>query len=285
MNKSAPCVLGGGFSADWLALRETADHAARNRVVHAHFLTWVATRGEGIRVLDLGCGTGSTLRALAPQIARSRPQAVQHWTFVDLDEGLLERARLQTDIFVADSDLKRLQVDYRQADIADRGALETLIEEVGCDVITGSALIDLVSVEWLAALVEIAERRHLALFFTLNYSGSEEWLPPHPLDRAILAAFNADQRRDKGFGPALGGGAVACLTDLLSPLAFRVSIGASDWRLDAVDPLIAALAEGHAAAGVDSGGITEKEAAGWLESRRQAEKAVIGHSDIFAEPL
>lgn len=285
MNKNAADALGGEFSADWLALRETADHAARNGVVHAHFLTWVVTRGDGVRVLDLGCGTGSTLRALAPQIARSRPHAVQHWTLVDLDRVLLERARLQTGIFVADADMSGLRVEYRRADISDRDALEELIEEAACDVITGSALIDLVSADWLCRIVEIAERRHIALFFALNYSGVEEWRPAHPLDRAVLAAFNADQRRDKGFGPALGSKAVACLTEMLSPLAFRVSIGASDWRLEGLDPLIPALAEGIAAAGAASGGLTAGEAAEWLEARQQAERAVIGHSDIFAEPL
>ena len=40
------------------------------------------------------------------------------------------------------------------------------------------------------------------LLFTLSYCGDWIWTPTDPFDRAVVTAFNADQRRDKGFGPA-----------------------------------------------------------------------------------
>ncbi|HKH34927.1 MAG TPA: hypothetical protein VKA80_12340, partial [Beijerinckiaceae bacterium] len=57
-----------GFSADWLALREPADHRARNRELLAQLRARFAGQ-EAVTVVDLGSGTGSNLRACAPQLA------------------------------------------------------------------------------------------------------------------------------------------------------------------------------------------------------------------------
>ncbi len=64
-------LLTMGFSADWLALREPADHRSRS----AELLATLATRVEGrdtLRITDLGCGTGSNLRATAPALGPTR---------------------------------------------------------------------------------------------------------------------------------------------------------------------------------------------------------------------
>ncbi|MGC1682266.1 MAG: SAM-dependent methyltransferase, partial [Pseudolabrys sp.] len=70
------------FSADWLALREPYDARARN----AEVLAAVAASFEQhdrIQIVDLGCGTGSTRRALSPLLA-----ARQKWRLVDNDTEL-----------------------------------------------------------------------------------------------------------------------------------------------------------------------------------------------------
>src|SRR5438093_1601325 len=74
------------FSADWLAAREPHDQRARNRAVLDALVGSLAALSS-IQVVDLGCGTGSTLRALAPRLP-----ARQHWQLIDNDLGLLERA-------------------------------------------------------------------------------------------------------------------------------------------------------------------------------------------------
>jgi hypothetical protein len=75
-----------GFSSAWLALREPYDVAARNQVVLDAVLA--AFRGQGsISVVDLACGTGSTLRAIG-----GRLPARQSWRLVDNDLGLLGSA-------------------------------------------------------------------------------------------------------------------------------------------------------------------------------------------------
>ena len=75
-----------GFSIEWLSLREPYDRVARNATVldavASAFLDQTA-----ISVVDLACGTGSTLRAAGPHLP---PR--QSWRLIDNDLGLLARA-------------------------------------------------------------------------------------------------------------------------------------------------------------------------------------------------
>src|SRR3954470_4322740 len=75
-----------GFSAEWLALREPHDLRARNSAVLEAVSTSFKARSS-VRVVDLGSGTGSTLRALSPHLP-----ARQSWKLIDNDAGLLMRA-------------------------------------------------------------------------------------------------------------------------------------------------------------------------------------------------
>ena len=73
-----------GFSAEWLALRESYDLRARNPIV----LDAVAASfksHDAVSVVDLACGAGSTVRALSPHLP-----ARQHWDLVDNDPRLLD---------------------------------------------------------------------------------------------------------------------------------------------------------------------------------------------------
>jgi len=75
-----------GFSAQWLALREPYDLAARSAAVRDAVAEAFADRAS-IAAVDLACGTGSTLRAVGPHLP-SR----QSWRLVDNDLSLLARA-------------------------------------------------------------------------------------------------------------------------------------------------------------------------------------------------
>ena len=94
---------------------------------------------------------------------------------------------------------------------------------------TTSALLDLVSEAWLERLaVEIAARA-LPFYAALSYDGRIAFTPPDPLDAAIVAAVNAHQRTDKGFGPALGPAAAGFAIARFEALGYSVVHGASDW--------------------------------------------------------
>lgn len=268
-----------GFAADWLALREPADHASRNAEVQAAFLAHMAAlTGEAV-IVDMGAGTGSTARALAPAIAKAKPELRQNWVLVDADSQLIDRARLELSGLIDQG----IGVAFEQANLADRSALDGYMARA--DVVTGSALIDLVSAEWLDWMAHAAAQHRTAVLFALNYSGTETWSPPHAADHGVLQAFLADQRRDKGFGRALGPDATDYLAQKLAG-AFTVTRGTSDWHLERADrPLIEALATGIADGIAAHPEPTADARDGWLTSRKMAESVMIGHEDIFARPV
>jgi SAM-dependent methyltransferase len=74
------------FSPEWLALREPVDHASVNSQVREALRRYF-TRHTSIRVVDLGCGTGSNVRGTAGALGRR-----QTWTLVDYDPKLLKAA-------------------------------------------------------------------------------------------------------------------------------------------------------------------------------------------------
>jgi hypothetical protein len=73
-----------GFAADWLALREPFDLAARSFALARRLADRLPKRP---RLMDLGGGTGSMFRFLAPIIGRG-----QDWMLLDADDALLEDA-------------------------------------------------------------------------------------------------------------------------------------------------------------------------------------------------
>jgi SAM-dependent methyltransferase len=277
-----------GFDPGWLALREPADHAARDKGL----LSAVAQHFEGraeVSVLDLGCGTGSNLRALAPSLP-----ARQEWLLVDHDRALLERARHALLAWAgggreaADGSLAletgghALRVSFRQADLTSD--LATLLD-LRPDLVTAAALFDLASEPWLRRFSAALAERGLPLYAVLTYDGIERWSPPHRLDEAVLAAFHLHQGRDKGFGPAAGPRASGALAASLAKLGMVVRSGDSAWRLGPEHrALIGDLAAGIARAATETGRIPGPEAQAWASARREATSVEIGHRDIWALP-
>ena len=72
--------------SDWLALREPADAEARSGRARRHPRDRTCPR-PALVVHDLGCGTGSMARWLAPRL-----DGPQRWVLHDRDAELLDRA-------------------------------------------------------------------------------------------------------------------------------------------------------------------------------------------------
>jgi len=261
------------FAAEWLALREPYDGRARNADVLAAVSATFAGQ-TAINVVDLGCGTGSTLRA----VSRHLPPR-QTWRLVDNNLSLLARA--------ADSAAPPgAHVTTTPMDIA-RDVEAALDGPV--DLVTVSALLDLASAEWLERfVVEVAARR-LPLYAALSYDGRAELAPAHALDERMIAAVNRHQRRDKGFGPALGPAAAAEAVHRLAVVQYEVTQGASDWVFGPQDTAIQnEVLAGWATAARELGEPLDDVTA-WLTSRRDlvaAGRATmrVGHVDLFARP-
>jgi len=262
-----------GFSAEWLALREPYDLAARNATVR-DAVAGAFTGRASIALVDLACGTGATLRA----VGRHLPPR-QSWRLVDNDLGLLARASAlgrPPDLTVTTQPVDLV----RDLELALDGPL---------DLVATSALLDLVSAEWLDRLIIEAAARHLPVYAALSYDGRTVIEPGVPLDAEILAAFNLHQRTDKGFGLALGPTAAARAVERFEHFGYSVVQGRSDWVLgphdrDIQDALFAGWAELRALT------VSAQASARWLTQRRAfladgRSHLRIGHVDVFARPI
>jgi SAM-dependent methyltransferase len=268
-----------GFSASWLALRERYDRAARNGAV----LDAVAAAfvdAPAVAVTDLGCGTGANLRALAPRLP-----AQQNWRLVDNNEALLEKAALKA----AAAAPTGPRVTTVAADLAANvaGMIEVVLGD--SDLVTTSALLDLVSAAWLDRLVASLAHLSRPFYAALSYDGAVALAPESRHDGAVIAAVNRHQRTDKGFGPALGPDAARIAPERMRAAGFAVIEGRSDWQFGVDDPAIQMeMLAGWAGAARDIG-IDPAVIAPWLGERRGHVAAGrsqmrIGHIDFFAMP-
>lgn len=286
-----------GFTPEWLALREDADQSARASDLTAALTAWASDR-PGLKVIDLGAGTGANLCYLAPCLGHD-----QHWRLFDHDARLLEhlpdlliawsrrqgyRARPQTDGLFIEGEGFSVRVRWTRLDLAtDLGALALS----GVDLLTASALLDLVSGDWLDRLARLCHNHGCAAFFVLTYDGRIEWQPACPADVRVRTLLNRHQRRDKGFGPALGPDATRHASDALTALGFQVKQAPSDWRLPATQAdLQRALATGWADAALETEPEAQAAIATWRDARialvqRQASQLTVGHQDVLAFPL
>ena len=264
-----------GFSPDWLALREPFDLRARNLNV-LNGVTASLKQLPSIRIVDLACGTGSTLRALSPRLPTQ-----QDWRLADNDLGLLARAAatpLSKDVAV-----NTLALDLNRD-------LESALDGP-VDLVTTSALLDLVSEHWLDRLVVEIAARSIPFYAALSFDGRIELAPRDPLDADIVAAVNAHQQTDKGFGPALGPAAAAFAIARFEALGYSVIHGASDWIIGPNDrDMQFEVLAGWGSATRDMGEMTIADTATWLTSRQDAVTAGrssirVGHVDFFAAPM
>lgn len=254
-----------GFDTQWLDLREPADHAARDAGLLDAAARFLAGRSDPL-IVDLGCGTGSTARAFAPHLGRA-----VRWRLVDNDATLLGEARAR----LRGQDLECVE--------ADLDAIEAL-PVAGADIVTASALFDLVSQDWLDRLVEALASAGAGLYGALNYDGRIEFETVHAADRAVVDAFNAHQRGDKGFGPALGPGSPAALESALAGASFAVETADSPWRFGP-GRLAREFVDGVASAAGETALVPAGTLADWHAFRSRAPGAVlVGHRDVLALP-
>lgn len=263
------------FSAEWLALREPYDRDARSRRV-LDATARALTGRFSVTVVDLACGTGSTLRTLAPHLPYR-----QSWRLVDNDLGLLARA---AGTAVPDGvSLKATPVDLAHD-------LEAALDGT-VDLVTCSALLDLVSADWLDRFVVETAVRGLPVYAALSYDGRIELAPADPFDGTVLGGFNRHQRTDKAFGPALGPDAFVAAMQAFERTGYGVTKGLSDWVLGADDaPMQSAMLQGLAQAADEIGALSRVELQGWL-ARRQGlvssgqSRLRVGHGDFLAQPI
>jgi hypothetical protein len=151
-------------------------------------------------------------------------------------------------------------------------------------------LLDLVSAEWLERLAVETAARRLALYAALTYNGRATLEPAEPFDLEMLAAVNRHQRRNKGFGDALGPEAPQRAVRSFERVGYEVRTGSSDWEFGPDDGAIQSeVLAGWAGAAEELGDLPRAQIAAWLARRRDLIAAGraslrVGHVDIFATP-
>ena len=193
-------------SSDWLALREPADAEARSSELVDELASFLPD-GELV-IHDLGCGTGSVARWLAPRLP-----GPQRWVLHDRDAELLARVDPEH--------------ETRQGDITRLGPAE--LGDAG--LVTASALLDMMTAEELERFVDVCSAVGCPVLVTLSVVGRVELAPADPLDAVVMEAFNGHQRRDTPGGRLLGPDAARAAVDAFTARGRDVVVRPSPWRL------------------------------------------------------
>jgi SAM-dependent methyltransferase len=269
------------FDADWLALREPVDHRSRAEPLLAPLVAVWQARGWS-RVLDLGSGSGSNLRYLAPHL----PSA-QQWVLVDHD---LEHLRTvgRGDLPATVQDLSLVRGDL---------AAEGLSAIARADLVTASALLDLVSEHWVGRLVTACAESGRGAHFALSYDGRVRWSvgdervgAEDPDDALVREAVNVHQTLDKGLGPALGPAAGQVAERRFRTAGYQTWLLPSPWHLGAADgPVVHRLIDGWETAAVGVRPEAADRIHAWADRRREMVAGVpftltVGHGDLLALP-
>ncbi|WP_017537885.1 class I SAM-dependent methyltransferase [Nocardiopsis halophila] len=269
------------FAPDWLALREPADAAARHRGLAAEAGRFLRRpeHGAPLLVCDLGGGTGSMARWTAPILP-----GPQHWVVYDRDEDLLRRARAGPPSAAADG--RPVTVETRTAELT----VLTGSDLRGADLVTASALLDVLTTDEAYALVAACTGARCPALLTLSVAGRVVLAPEEPLDREIEAAFNAHQRRESGGRTLLGPDAPGAVAQAFAGAGAHVLVRDSPWRLGPdLRALAAAWLEGWVAAAVEQRPDLGVRARDYLDRRRSQcadgdLHVEVHHRDLLALP-
>lgn len=265
-------------SPAWLRLREPADAAARARDLLEPIRMRLPDRGRAV-IHDLGCGTGSMGRWLAPRMPGS-----QHWVLYDHDPALLAHAREDHPVVAADGALVTRQTRQRDITCLCPGEL------AGASLVTASALLDMLTAAELERFASACAGARCPVLVTISVVGRVDLTPADPLDECIAAAFNAHQRGPRGGRRLLGPDAVEAAAQAFSRLGADVEVRPSPWRLGGAQAaLVGEWLRGWVGAACEERPELAVAAAAYLR-RRLAEASAgrlcvsVHHHDLLALP-
>lgn len=280
--------------SDWLAVREPADVTARSatlveRVRHALAST------DTVRGLDLCTGTGSNLRYLIDRLPGR-----QTWLAADRDAGLLEELPTKLKTWAdahgysmrTEGQVSSLRGGRCECDVETRAMdldrLDAGLFE-GRNLVTASALLDLVSESWLRLLATRCREAGATALFTLTYDGRSSCDPVEPEDDMVRELMNMHQKTDKGLGGrAEGPDAWSVAERVFTEAGYRVECAPSNWSIGPPERAFQRmLIEGWARAAVEIAPERADTIADWLRRRLEHLEAgrsriVVNHVDMVA---
>jgi hypothetical protein len=264
-------------SSDWLTLREPEDARARSRELADAVAELLGP--APIVIHDLGSGTGSMTRWLAPILP-----GPQEWVLHDWNSSLTELA--------FDSPLP-VDRGRRQVSISSRtGSLANLTaaELEGASLVTASALLDVLTSEEVHAIVAACVAVGAPTLLALSVTGRVDLTPMDVRDQLVATAFNEHQGRDSDGRRLLGRHAAAVARGLFLQAGWRVRPTDTLWRLDERErQLLGEWFEGWVGAACEQRPELRENYADYLDLRRSQLRrgvleAVIHHTDLLAWP-
>ena len=280
------------FGCGWLSLREPLDAASRGRGI-AETLNRVLP-DRPIHITDLATGTGANLRYLS-EVLGGR----QEWCLIDHDRGLLDAIPARMSEWAAGCGAsvtqsgEELIISGRGFECRARRVRGDLAADVAAinlpagDLVSASALLDLVSGSWLQALARRCLAVHAPVLFALTYDGRMRLDPGEPEDERIRELVNRHQVNDKGFGKALGPAAAQKTLQTFDGLGYRVECERSDWHIGSSDrKLQEALLDTWLAAALEIAPGEVSALQDWAQRRRThiadgRSELHVGHIDIL----
>lgn len=267
---------GAPAAPDWLSLREGADAEARAIDLVEELRAGHPAPG---RILDLGAGTGSMARWLAPQLG-----GPQHWVLADRDATLL--AHVADTLPNIARDGSPVTAETREIDVTTLTATDL----AGVGLVTASALLDLLTAAEIDAIAAACVGAGCAALLTLSVVGQVRIEPGEPRDVGFATAFDAHQQRTVGGRALLGPHAAALAEEAFARHGAAVRSRASPWHLglDDVD-LVHAWLRGWVAAAVAEDPDLARHADAYLTRRLEAAeqgrlRVTVGHLDLLALP-
>lgn len=280
--------------SEWLAFREPADWASRSTKLLDRVTQALGSR-ETLNVLDLCTGTGSNVRYLLDRLPGR-----QRWLVVDRDTQLLKELPAKLEVWAQAQgcsmrtvgavtylrgDRVECDVETRQQDLdqLDAGLF------AGRNLVTASALLDLVSESWLRLLASRCRDVDATALFTLTYDGRSSCDPVEPEDDMVRTLMNVHQKTDKGLGgPAEGPDASSVAEQMFEQAGYRVECAPSDWSIGPSEQTFQRmLIEGWARAATEIAPHKAATIADWLRRRLAhltagKSRIVVNHIDLVA---
>ena len=159
------------------------------------------------------------------------------------------------------------------------------------DLVTTSALLDLVSDDWLERFVVETAARRLPVYAALTYDGRASLEPADPLDEAVIGGRQPPPAARQGIWPgARAGGRGSAVIARFGAVGYAVVQGESDWAFGPDDREIQReMLAGWAGAAREIGDLPPDDLTDWLTRRREfvadgRARMRVGHVDVFARP-
>lgn len=179
-----------------------------------------AAEDRRLRICDIGAGTGNSALWFDTAFA-DRGITERTWLLIDDDPDALTQAAAR----IGSAPDRRAET--RRAPIAELPRILDVGRPV--DLITGSAVLDVLRPADAAALIDTLAATGAPGLFLLTITGDWQLNPVHPADRQIASAFAAHQQREGRLGAA----AASHLQDAAEAAGMRVQSTASPWQLSA----------------------------------------------------